>query len=391
MIPLFAIVLPVLLLFCGLAIDIGFLEGKSVTMQSAADAASSSAELEAERGANNNNWITVGKQTAALNGYTDGLNGTVITVTRQPASGSYAGRNDAVAVTISKPSPTIFMQYLSPTEPLSVRSVALIPPCIYLTGAQSGLTFSGSSAVINAFCPAYLNGTGQLDGSSSMSTTANNLTGGSSLGGNVSPGITSNVPVLIDPLASVSQPVFTSCTNTNFVQNGGSAALSSGVFCGGMTLNNATVTLAPGLYVIAGGAHWTNSTITGTGVTLFFTSTPSSGFGQFTIDGNSHVTLFAPTDTSSNGVPGILVFGDRQWLPSGPQDFRVVNATIAGDGIWYTTSTGIAISNTQWSTSDYFGLDTASLAIANSNLTLTADFSGLAAGNPFRPWGGVAE
>ncbi len=391
MIPLFAIVLPVLLLFCGLAIDVGFLESKSVAMQSAADAASSSAELEAERGAGNSNWITVGQQTAALNGYTDGVDGTTVTVTRQPASGSYAGRNDAIAVTISKPLPTFFMHYLFPTKPVSVTSVALIPPCIYLTGAQSGLTLSGSGAAINAFCPAYINGSGQLGGGSTMNTAANNLTGGSSLSGNISPGPTPNVPVLADPLASIAQPVFTSCTVNNFIQNGGSIGLSSGVFCGGMTLRNATVTLAPGLYVITGGAHWTNTTITGTGVTLFFTSTPSSGFGQFIIDGNSHVTLFAPTDTSSNGVPGLLVFGDRQWIASGPQDFQILNATVAGDGIWYTTQTGIAVSNTQWTTSYYFALDTASLVVNNSNLTMAGDFSNLAAGNPFRPWGGVAE
>ncbi len=390
MIPFFALVLPVLLVFCGLAIDIGFLESKSVTMQAAADAASSAAELEAERGSGNGTWLTVGKQTAALNGYTDGVSGTAVTVTRQPAGGSYAGRNDAIAVTITKPSPTIFMQYLVPTEPLSVKSVALIPPCIYLTGAQTGLTLSGSSAVINAFCPAYINGAAQLSGST-MNTAANNLTNGASLSGNVSPAATLNVPVQADPLASVTQPVFTSCTVNNFVQNGGSIGLFSGVFCGGMTLRNATVTLAPGLYVIAGGAHWTNTTVTGSGVTLFFTSTPSSGFGQFIIDGNSHVTLFAPADTSSNGVPGVLVFGDRQWIASGPQDFQVLNATIAGDGIWYTTNTGIAVSNTLWSAGSYFALDTASLLVTSSNLTLAADFSGLAAGNPFRPWGGVAE
>ncbi len=389
MIPLFAIVLPALVLFCGLAIDIGFMESNATAMEAAADAASSSAELEAERGTGN--WAAVGQQTAALNGYTDGSDGTSVTMTRQPATGAYAGRYDAIAVTISKPSPTIFMRYLSPSKPVSARSVALIPPCVYLTGAQTGLTLSTTSALINGNCPAYINGPAQVDGGSTMTMAANDLTGGSSLSGNTTPQATLNVPVLTDPLASVTQPSFTACSVNNFVQNGGSISLSSGVFCGGMTLKNTTVTLAPGLYVIAGGAHWTNSIVTGTGVTLFLTGTPASGFGQFVIDGNSVVNLSAPLDASSNGVPGVLVFGDRNWMPSSPQDFQVTGATVTGDGIWYTTHTGITISNTIWRPNHYFGMDTASLSVNGSNLIFAGDFSTLAAGNPFRPWGGVAE
>jgi len=77
MIPFFAAVLPVLILFCGLALDVGMIELKTLQMQSAADAAAIGAELEYVR--NTGNWATMGQQDASINGFTDGSQNTTVT------------------------------------------------------------------------------------------------------------------------------------------------------------------------------------------------------------------------------------------------------------------------------------------------------------------------
>jgi Flp pilus assembly protein TadG len=72
--PFFAACLPVLLLACGFALDVGMLQLRYQQMQGAADAAVIAAELELER--NNSSWATEGMQEASLNGYTNGANKT---------------------------------------------------------------------------------------------------------------------------------------------------------------------------------------------------------------------------------------------------------------------------------------------------------------------------
>jgi Flp pilus assembly protein TadG len=73
MLVLFACVLPVLILFCGLALDVGMLQLKQLQMQSAADAAALGAELQWER---TTNYTTAGytaqaQADAAVNGFTN--------------------------------------------------------------------------------------------------------------------------------------------------------------------------------------------------------------------------------------------------------------------------------------------------------------------------------
>ena len=110
MLPFLAMLVPVLLLFCGLAIDVNVLETAASQSQIAADAASGSSALEFQRGTGS--WVTVGKQTAALYGMVDGSNGAAVTLTQRPASGFYTGRDDALQATVVQPSPTYFMRFV---------------------------------------------------------------------------------------------------------------------------------------------------------------------------------------------------------------------------------------------------------------------------------------
>ncbi len=88
--------------------------------------------------------------------------------------------------------------------------------------------------------------------------------------------------------------------------------MSAGTYCGGLTLNNATVVLDAGLYIITGRLSMTKGTVDGvSGVTLYFTSGGGSGYGAVSVTGSapgnyqfsSNLLLAAPTSSSGGGIP----------------------------------------------------------------------------------------
>jgi uncharacterized membrane protein len=138
--PLFAIGLLVCVLFCGLTLDIGRMELLKIQMQNASDAAAIGAELESERAeaccGSSFDWATQGKQDAVINGFTDGANGATVTIVQNPTTGLYAGRYDAIQVTITQTFATFFMGALNGgSYTLTTQSAALVPPCTYFMGA----------------------------------------------------------------------------------------------------------------------------------------------------------------------------------------------------------------------------------------------------------------
>ena len=384
MLPFFAIVLPVLLLFCGLAIDVAVLQNAQALNQSAADAAVTSAALEYQTGSGI--WVAVAKQTAALYGPTDGSQGVTIKVIRKPTAGAFAGRDDALQLSLTRPAPTYFMRFVQSAQ-TGATATALLPPCILLRGAPA-LTMTASN--LTTKCPVYANGAISLNGANNWSSAGLLLTSSASINANPGVSIASSTRDAGDPLASVAQPVPSACQTNAFVQSGGSANLQPGTYCNGMTLRNATINLSPGLYVITGGAHWTGVNLQGQGVTLFFTGA-SSGYGQFVIDGNSRVTLSAASDASASAVPGVVVFGDRAWQAQSSADIQITDARVTAQGIWYTTGTGMALTNATLIGSQYLGLDVNSLTVTSSTLQGGADFSSIRTGNPFQVLGGLSE
>ena len=388
MLPLCALVLPVLLIACGLAIDLGLMESHALTMQQAADAAAASAELELERGTGK--WAAVGQATAALNGFADGQGSVQVVVSIPPGTGTFVGQRDAVKVAITDEVSTIFLRLADEqAAAVSASAVALVPPCFYLTGGKTAMTSQASTLTLN--CPLYTNRGVALDGNSSIAAMAENLTGsaGESSGANIAPAARFNATALADPLSAISEPATGSCAHTSFKQSGGTVTLSPGTYCKGMTLTNATVTLLQGQYVITGGAHWTGSTVQGTGVNLFFTKGGGAAVGQFVVDGNSRVTLSAPV--SSSALAGIVVFGTRTWAATAAQDFQLMNSTLHTDGIWYLPGSGLLLNGSTIDCDHYLGLDAKTLALNSSHMTGAGDFSRLATGSPFRPLGGLVQ
>jgi Putative Flp pilus-assembly TadE/G-like len=388
--PFFALALPVIVLFCGLSLDVGLLEYKKLQMQSAADAGAVGAELEWER--NTGNQITSGQQDASVNGFTNGVNGVTVSVVQGPTSGTYAGFKDAVQVTISQSVKTIFMGTLNGgSMTVSASAVAIFPPCGVFTGLSglTAITVNLNLSNLVAGCPLYMNQNGSANLGSTLTAVAENITGSASqslaLLGTVTVSPRFNAATMTDPLASVTAPTFSACTNTNYTAFLTVATINPGTYCGGITITTSTVTFNPGLYIITGGAHWTGAVVKGTGVTLYFTKGGGSSYGQLLISTASTITLSAPTSNANGGIPGILVFGDRNWIASSPQDFQCGLSSITGDGIWYTTNTGLLFSACPISGTNYLAFDTDNLStLGFPGITLSSNFSNLSGGNPFR-------
>jgi Putative Flp pilus-assembly TadE/G-like len=420
--PLFVVGLMVCVLFCGLTTDIGRMELLKIQMQNASDAAAIGAELESERASpccySGFDWASQGMQDAALNGFNDGVNGATVTLVQAPSTGLYAGRYDAIEATITQTFSTIFMGALNGgSYTLTTKSVALVPPCNYFLGAYNASyssSFANASAVLNATCPVYANYNFVVDGFSrafgfgvDVSGTANNSGGGGWIsqqseyvGSPPQTTPTFNLPVLTDPLATtVTQPTFSSCNFTSKSITSGTVTLSPGTYCGtastvGLTVQNANVTLNPGLYIITGGAACNGSTITGTGVTLFFTRGNGAGYGQFRTGDSSpcSLSLSAPVNTANGGITAILFFADRNWVATSGADFSLnTNGSFSGDGIWYLPYAGMFIWQNSWNVPNYGSFITRDIYFYNTGINLNGNYSWLTGGSPFRKTGVLVQ
>jgi hypothetical protein len=313
--------------------------------------------------------------------------------------GAYSGRFDVIQVTISQPVKTIFMGALNGGYVTAkASSVAQITPCVFLTGTTlQTYTFDGYSGDFKSeSCPFNFNGNIETT-YTSLAPEAINISGsagGSSVGGYAYPPPNYNAPAVTDPLSYITSPTFNgTCNHTSYAPYNVSTALtlSPGNYCKGLNITNCSnVTLSPGLYVITGGGTWYNSTITGTGVTLYFTSGGGGTDSKFNISGNSVVTLSAPTTssgggTSSSSIAGILIFTDRNWTHTNPQDVDLIQSTFTGDGIWYLPSTGLYVNNSGVMTgTNYFGIVADNMYITGTSVRPLNNYSYVTTGNPMR-------
>jgi len=390
--------MPVMILFCGLTVDIGMLELRQLQLQNAADAAALGGQIESERGTNN--WVAQGQSDASANGFTNGVNGVTVTLVQQPSTGAYAGHYDAIQATVSQTVQTVFMGTLNGGHvTLQAQSVALITPCVYLTGTGSLQRYSLD--VANGYfngdsCPIYINTGMNVESYGQMAVNATNVAGSS--GSSSNPGFLYPSPVynaakITDPLAAITSPSFSgTCNHTSYNLSSGSATLSPGNYCKGITLSSSTVTMNPGLYIITGGVTWSGATVSGTGVTLFFTQGGGASYGQIVIQSGSNVTISAPNDTSSGAIPGVLIFTDRNWTHTNQNDIYFGNSTIRGDGIWYLPGAGLWMQSCgTFGGPHYMGIVADHLTTGGTIVNPTNNYSYVVSGNPFVPIGGLVQ
>jgi hypothetical protein len=394
----FALVLTILMLCAGLAIDGGVAQWQKRAAQTAADAAAVGALIEQQRGGTD--WVSAGQADAALNGFTSGQQGVTVTFESPPTSGSYSGQSGAIQATVSKAQPTIFMRIFQvPIASIVAKAVAKTgspSSCLYALDQTASPSISNvGSGAITAGCGTYINSSASnalsLVGSGSLTATSVSIVGGYSLvgSGTISPTPVTGSKTVTDPLASLIQPTFTACTYTNFSIVGSSPqTLSPGTYCGGISITgSSSITLQPGLYIITGGVSWVGSpAITGTGVTLFFTKGGGSGYGTVSIVGTVNLSLSAPTVSSNGAIAGVLMFGDRSWNNTSSNVSVDGSASTKLEGLLYFPTTGISFVGSTTCHGKYLGVvaDTMTMVGSATLNVPTPDYSSLSGGSPFQ-------
>lgn len=137
-----------------LATDVGSLYSVRRRIQTAADAAAVAGVTALRTG---QSVTSSAKTGSGLDGFTDGQNGTTVTVNNPPATGTYAGNSSYVEVVVKQTAPTYFLKVLGYSSiPVSARAVAggiTGPACVYALdpNADDTIAISGNFT-INASC-----------------------------------------------------------------------------------------------------------------------------------------------------------------------------------------------------------------------------------------------
>ncbi|MCB1380141.1 MAG: hypothetical protein KDK89_17495 [Alphaproteobacteria bacterium] len=160
-----------------------------------------------------------------------------------------------------------------------------------------------------------------LSGSSSVTSEENCFVGGVSQGlAGVTPPPTPGCETKPDPFAALPKPDTSgACDFTSFSRDK-SMTLSPGLYCGGLTLKNATFTFEPGLYIIKDGAFVTSggATLIGDGVSFFLTGNNAG----VTWSGGGNYQLSA---TRAGPMAGFVVYLD-------PNANRLAKSVVSGSG-----------------------------------------------------------
>jgi Flp pilus assembly protein TadG len=358
-----ALSMVVLMGFLALGIDVGTLRYQKRLQQTAADAA-------ALAGASNlayNSGVILGAQNAsAANGFTDNGGGVVsacgssaavgtvcVQVDNPPLSGPHTGSSGYVEVLVAAVHPTYFAKIMGINkETVTARAVAANVGgnngCAYAlnpnTAGIEGIAVQGHADLNGPTCAIVDNG--NLDLTGNAYTVESSTTG---VSGTVS-GKTSNVtctteptdcpatgvPPSGDPMSYLTPPAVG--TPVNFDPSN----IIAGTTYNGISITgNGTVNFPAGTYIVDGGSFTCHGTptITGTGVTFYFTN-------GATIDcsGTDNIQFSAP---ASGPYAGILFYQD-------PND--TVGPTLGGntgsffDGAVYFPSSQVTFSgNTSFS------------------------------------------
>lgn len=380
----------VVLGFVGLAVDVGRMELNTIQLQAVADDAAMTAAAEYQNG--NSAWRTlaVAETTAAASA--TGLSKVSAALQMRSSLGPYAVDYSSVQATVTQSLPIYFLSLITGIrkKTLTATAVADVQPCSYFASPLPYSLYLASASIATA-CPVYAVGAITNDSFGNLNADQVKVTGPKALSvpaGSFRVATIYDSPVLPDPLAYITPPVFSACTSGDSnLTISTPRTLYPGTYCGGLTILKTTVTLQPGLYIITGGITvMTGSTLNGAGVTLYFTQGGGSSFGNLlfgTSDttGPTNLNLSAPADASNGGVPAVVLFADRAWTGGGQLTFHT--CTWVGEGIFYARATPVFLWQSSMDHGTYFGMDVYSLYHYAGDLHFIPNFAALPGGNPF--------
>ena len=383
--PMFALaVIPVFGLM-GMAVDYSHGAAMRAAMQAAVDATS----------------LNLAKKASALTQeqlsqqVTDGFSATFSKPEMQSVAVSalYTAQDKSLTVAATGLMKTNFLSIIGFSS-LTIGARAVAKPvgdgtaCVLALNstAAGAITVQGNTTVNLSGCSLYSDSNSSsaltVGGTASLTALSVGVVGGISGNQSISTtkGVSTGLSPIPDPYAGVALPAVTGCDHHNFSAKD-KMTISAGVYCGGMKFGaGADVTLNPGIYIIDqddlavnGGAK-----LTGTGVTIVFTSSTSTKWPTATINGGATVNLTPPT---TGPTAGIVLYGDRNapvgtaftldggasqyfggavYLPKGAVKFSGGSSTgagctqVIGDTVTFTGNSGLAI-NCQGAATKPFG------------------------------------
>ena len=327
------IMLPVIIGFAGLGIDLTHWYAERRTMQNMADGAAIAATHAVVAGANSSAVQAAALEGAESNGWT-AAKGYQIQVFAPPQSGMYPGLVRAAEVQVGRSVPLYFFGVLGMDPvPVTARATGAAvnngPQCVIALDhtADRAVNFTGTSSVTLGCGVASNSSSNQaiyVGGNATLVANPAQAFGDIYVGNSAT--LVTQSPVqpfsqrVDDPYADVIMPVSPStCTYNNFwvqtTQTYVSPPLQPGRYCGGLRVSG-TADFAPGVYIIANGDFEIGSQahITGDEVTFVLTGSSPTSVGNVVINGGAEITL---TPTTTGDMAGILFYQDPNADPGG--------------------------------------------------------------------------
>ena len=327
------ILLPAVIGFAGLGVDLTHWYAERRAMQNMADGAAIAATHAVMSGANQTSIRAAAEEGATRNGWNT-AEGYQLQVFTPPEGGLYPGLTRAAEVRVGRPVPLYFFGALG-MEPVEVTARATGagvnngPQCVIALDhtANRAVNFTGTSSVTLG-CGVASNSSSNesiyIGGNATLVANPAQAFGDIFVGNNAT--LVTQSPVqpysqrVDDPYADVIMPVSpAACTYTNVWvqanQTQVSPPLQPGRYCGGLRISG-TADFAPGVYIIADGDFEIGSqaVITGDEVTFVLTGATPASVGNVTINGGAEITL---TPTTTGDMAGILFYQDPNADPGG--------------------------------------------------------------------------
>ncbi len=388
-IVMFALMLPILLGFVGLGVEVAYWFQNHRSLQAAADAAAIAGSYEvyesrptqtgtiATREATNNGWSSTDGTITINNSQ---LNGIFPTGTY---STDYSADTAAVEVIMTLDVARMFSGWFTAGN-VTINAVAVATTtssgsaCILSLNpsAAGAITVSGN-ITMTMDCGLAVSSTDpialDLPGNSIFDVNEICVAGGTNVGGSIrfddaSP--TNNCTPPSDPLSGLARPTDADAacdfptvydipsTVSPDTPGGTTYTLSSGVYCGGIKISGSgnTINFNPGTYIIAGGDGFqisgSGNTINATGVTFFNTDNQGDNtYKKVDLSGGNTFDISAPT---SGDFAGVLFYHDPDdGSPSSDNQFSISgNNTFTNfDGVVYFPDHNISISGNSTSVS----------------------------------------
>lgn len=328
-----AVLLPVIIGFTGLGVDLTHWYSQRRAMQNMADGAAIAATHAVMAGGNASAVQNAAVEGAVRNGWSP-TTGYSLQSFAPPQGGLYPGLNRAAEVRVTRNVPLYFLGAIGvgPVEVSARATGAGVnngPQCVIALDhtADRAVNFTGNSEVILG-CGVASNSSSSesiyVGGNATLEANPAQAFGDIYVGNSAS--LVTQSPVqpysqrVEDPYDDVIMPVDpTACSETDlWIQTGDvmtSPPLQPGRYCGGLRISG-TVDFAPGIYIIADGDLdiGSQAEVTGDEVVFVLTGASPGAVGNVVINGGADITLTPPT---SGEMAGILFYQDPDAAPGG--------------------------------------------------------------------------